>query len=208
MEELKVQTAYAAFTLSCLSTLRNGSAFDLHWVSSKPPGPTLLLTGGVLAAVSAYTALSHYDPCTSGLLDECYPLFLHSQVAISLLVQYSGELTNALQMYPSDRLTNVSFAIYRLLPATVTCRLTIVFSVLLALFYSASLGNEQLNWKQRSAAMHVVVIESVLWQVSSAWSERLYEWPGQHGVQLAGWEAVLYVALAIVLLSLFARQFS
>lgn len=95
---------------------------------------------------------------------------------------------------------------YRLVPTTVTCRLVIVVSVLLALFYVVSLGKG--NWKQRSASMHVVVLELVLWQVSCAYSQRLYQWPDHSNIQLEVWEAALYAVLAISLTALFARQSS
>lgn len=98
MAELTIEAAYAAFALSCLSSLRNSALFDLRRLSPSPFSPSQQLTGAVLAAFSALTALNHYSPCTSGVQDQCYPFFLHSQVAICLLVQHCGQLNTALQL--------------------------------------------------------------------------------------------------------------
>lgn len=96
--DLKLEATYAVFALSCFNSLLHPSVFDLRHLSSRPFSPTLQLATVVLAAFSAYISLNHYFPCTSGVQDQCYPFFLHSQVAICLLVQYCGQLNSAIQL--------------------------------------------------------------------------------------------------------------
>ena len=94
------------------------------------------------------------------------------------------------------------------MPGTITSRLAIVTSILLAIYYAVAVAFNLGSWKQKCAAVHIVMLEIVFWQTSAAWSEARYKWPDQKDVTLSLWEATGYIGTALVLLTLLARQSS
>lgn len=97
MDEMSLTAVYVGYALECIRALGRPGMWDVRRVKGEVTRD-MEWVAAVLIVLSAWKGLSHYDSCTSGRAGDCYPFFLHSHVALCVLVQLAGQLTNGLQL--------------------------------------------------------------------------------------------------------------